>query len=191
MFRRHGLPVFEIIVTRFDQPDFFQPSPRDVVHQLIPNKLDEILAGGHELLKRRVVVQVTVIEAFHDFSVHQPVQGLEVRHFAGLRVHLTGDRDEHGIVMAMSIRVVALVVDFSIDVIGQGVRMQPMRRAEPVLTGHADFFLHRDRPVPSCLTRQLLAAFEESGWSEAVDAHFSSGTWTTTSPRTLAWQLRR
>jgi hypothetical protein len=58
------------------EADLFKRAGRDVVHQEIPDQLDEVFAGCRGPGERRVSIQIVMIETRYDFLFHCPIEFL-------------------------------------------------------------------------------------------------------------------
>src|SRR5690348_8909995 len=88
----------------------------------------ENLRSWHLPIELRKHVQIGVIEALDDLSVHTIVDIHEIANHPRGGIHLTADSDFYGVVMSVSMRIVALAIRGPIVGFAQTIAMQTMRR---------------------------------------------------------------
>ena len=112
----------------------------------------EILCGrNHSLEKRDFDVEVTVVDVVDDRSVEDLFEVLHVYEIAAVRVGVTLDNRFDDVVMAVTVRVVALAEDSLVPVVQFRRVMEPVGRFEVDLDGDcgchcSPFSLAQTRP---------------------------------------------
>ena len=89
----------------------------DPDYKFIPDEFGDILTCRDNIMKGRIVVQVTIIKTFNNFCVHECIQAVYIYDFTCLLINFTQDRNKYCVIMPMPVQIITLAKHFSIDVI--------------------------------------------------------------------------
>ena len=92
----------------------------------------KVFRGRNQVAKNFQRVQVGRIEPVEQVCSRERIQIAQVADHSGFRVDGAAERDLDDVVVPVPVRIVALAVDGAIVVRGEGVRVQPVRRAEVI-----------------------------------------------------------
>src|SRR5579863_6322657 len=103
--------VFETVAASLFQPDTHQVRTGETL-QALKNLHAEILRRWHTVAESlHVFIQVSMVEWLDNLPRHVTVQIAKMRDHARTRINRPGDGYLHNIIVAVSVRVVALPVD--------------------------------------------------------------------------------
>jgi hypothetical protein len=124
--------ILKKIVPRLLHPHSFQVSLDKVLRKQVVNGDTQIFGGGHLVGEALIKIQVGVIKAVEDDFAYATVEIGQVTDHAGHRIHLSADRNFQHIVVAVTMGIAALAVDFAVLVIAISLGEEAMRSAETV-----------------------------------------------------------
>src|SRR5271163_3649019 len=98
----------------------------------------EILGGRDAVLEAREGVQIGVVEAIEEMGAGEGIEIGQIAEHSGERVELAAEGDLDRVVVAVTVRVVALAEDgaVALGIVGRGV--QAMRGTEVIAAGEID-----------------------------------------------------
>src|SRR5512147_37147 len=125
--------ILEVIVPGLDDTHLFKLSGRQFRIQQIPDQFHKIFSGRGAAGKFFVAVEVLMVEPPDDGLIHDVIK---LRKAARLVAPVMLDRDQHRIVVAVTVRVVAFPEDSPILLRREMIGVQPVGGTKPVAPGH-------------------------------------------------------
>ncbi len=107
--------------------------------QYFENLDAEIFRGGHSLGEFLQRIQILEVVAGEHFPFDEAVEIDEVADHAGALVDRAADRDFEGVVVAVSVRIVAFAIGGAVLVVGHLCAVQAVRGGEEVAAGEMGF----------------------------------------------------
>src|SRR5258705_2459134 len=130
---RGGAAVFKSVVVGLDDHEAAQNSRGQRGLQPRPKGTGEIFAGGRHVAERvHRAREIVVVHSIQDDSRDRRIEGTEIRRHARDRIHLA--RHRHLDQVVVPVLPIALAVDALVLVGRQGGALEPVSRAEMVLT---------------------------------------------------------
>src|SRR5690348_12720045 len=155
-----SLPVPRAIneqIRRFIQADVFQPPLPDFRLQQVPDYRRDFLASRYFPRKLwNVVIQVLMIHPRRHFAVQNSFQFIKVENHSSFRIRLARNRHFEDVVVAMTLRIIALAKYAAILLRGQLRIMIEVRRGKFEFSRNAKHFLNSLAAYPRPPTGYVL-----------------------------------
>ena len=100
--------------------------------QYFENRDAEIFSGGHGLSEFSHDIQILEMKVGEHFPFHKAVEIGEIANHAGALVNGAADGDFQSVIVAVTVRIVALAVDSAVFVGRHLCTVQPMRGREAI-----------------------------------------------------------
>jgi hypothetical protein len=124
--QRSTAGVFEGVQHGFLDPNSFKMCEMEGSLQNIVNGLAQVLSGGNAPRELFQTIQILQVEAIQYLTLNRAIKIDEIADHASAFIYRPANGHFESVVVAMSVRVVALAVSGHVLLAGHGIAMQPM-----------------------------------------------------------------